>query len=337
MAMRLLTACGVVALAAVVSAAGEQYRFVQEIPVGGPGGGDYLSIDPVAHRLYVSHSTHVVVIDTERNVVAGDIPGTDGVHGLALAPDLKRGFSSNGRANTVGIVDLTTLRTVKQVPTGETPDAILYEPGRREVYSFNGKGRSATVIDAAGGTVVATIPLDAKPESGAADPEARRVYVNLQDRNAIGVIDTATHAVVARWPVSPAGDCTGMAIDAPHQRLFVGCRSGQMLMLDIASGAVVASVPIGPGVDATWYDPTRKLAFSSCGGNGTVTVAQVEPGAMTVIETVRTHPLARTMALDTVTHRLYLSSADYTDQKDDRGRPAPKPDSFKVLVYAMEK
>ncbi len=323
---------GALALAAASLAAAETYHLVATIPVGGDGGWDYLSVDSAAHRLYVSHATHVVVIDTRTNAVVGDIPDTPGVHGFALAPDLKRGFASNGREDKVSIVDLATLALVEKVPTGGNPDAILYEPGKKEVYAFNGRGRSATVIDAVKGTIVATIPLDAKPESGAADPKAGRVYVNLEDRNAIAVIDTTTHKVVETWSIAPADEPTGLAIDAEHHHLFTGAHSGEMLMLDTTTGTIVAKAPICRGVDATWYDSATKLAFSSC-GDGVTTIASVSGSTMQVAQSLQTATGSRTMALDKATHRLYFSAAEYEPPTGGQARPTMKSGSFKVLVF----
>ena len=211
-----------VAALAAVAAKGLQaqdgpYHFSKEISIGGEGGWDYLSVDPAAHRLYVSHATHIVVIDTQAGKVVGDIPDTPGVHGFAIASDLGRGFSSNGRENKVGIVDLKTLKLIQKVDTGENPDAILYEPARKEVYAFNGRGKSATVIDAQSGKVVATVPLEGKPESGQADSKAGKVYVNMEDLNAIKVIDTATHKVTETWPIAPGrgGDRHGVRRGKP--------------------------------------------------------------------------------------------------------------------------
>jgi YVTN family beta-propeller protein len=315
-----------------------QYRFLKDIPIGGEGGWDYLSTDSAGRRLYVSHATKVVVIDLDRETVVGEIADTPGVHGFAIAPDLGLGFASNGRESTVSIVDLKTLSTLAKVATGENPDAILYEPGRHEVYSFNGRGRSATVIDPKTKSVVATIPLDAKPESGAADPQAHRVYVNLEDKNAIAVIDTATRKVVETWPIAPGESATGMAFDVARHRLFVGCGNKLMLMLDSTTGKVVAQVPTGAGVDATWFDPETGLAFSSA-GEGTVTIAHEDsPDRLTVVQVLQTERSARTMALDPRTHRIYLSSAKFGPEPEtpaggQRQRPPMIPGSFHVLVF----
>ncbi|MEO7158645.1 MAG: YncE family protein [Vicinamibacterales bacterium] len=316
------------------------YSLVKEIPIGGAGGGDYLSIDPAAHRLYVSHSTRVIVIDTLQNTVVGEIKDTQGVHGFAIAADLGRGFSTNGRENTVSIVDLKTLRTLQKVPTGTTPDAVLYDPSVHEVYSMNGQGLSATVIDGRAGTVIATIPLGGKPESAAVDVKTHRVFINIEDKNTIAVVDTSTHTVVAQWPIAPGAEATGMAFDPQTRRLFVGCRNKMMLMIDSTNGKVLGSVPTGEGVDATWFDPSTRLVFSSA-REGTVTIARAEPAGLTTVEAVKTFPGARTMALDTTTHRIYLSTATYLPVPPGAAavngqapRATPVPESFRVLVFA---
>jgi DNA-binding beta-propeller fold protein YncE len=316
------------------------YHFVKEIPVGGDGGWDYLSVDSAARRLYVSHGTKVVVIDLDKDAIVGEIADTPGVHGLAVAPELKRGFASNGRENKAGIVDLETLKTLSKVDTGENPDAILYEPGHMEVYAFNGRGRSATVFEAVSGKIIATLPLSGKPEFAAADPQAGRVYNNLEDKSTVAVIDTKTHQVAATWPIAPGEEASGMAIDLANHRLFLGCHNKLMVMMDSTNGRIVATVPIGQGVDANAFDPETQLAFASC-GDGTVTVAKEEsPDKLTVVQTLATERGARTMTLDPATHKIYLASAKFEAQPEPvagapRQRPKMIPGSFKVLVYGM--
>jgi DNA-binding beta-propeller fold protein YncE len=318
------------------------YKLLKEIPVGGEGGWDYLAVDQFARRLYVSHATKVEVIDLDKEVVVGQIADTPGVHGIALAPKLGLGFTSNGRENKASIFDLKTLKTNSKVDTGENPDAILYEEGQQEVYTFNGRGHSATVFEARTGKVVATIPLSGKPEYAVSYPKAERVYCNIEDKNEVAVIDTKTHQVVSTWPIAPGEEASGMAFDAQHKRLFLGCANKLMVMLDSETGKAVASVPIGQGVDATKFDRGTRLAFCSC-GDGTVTIAQQDSAdKLTVVQTLKTAPHARTMALDPRTHKIYLSSAKFgaaTGQPSSgkKGRPSPTPGTFKVLVYGMEK
>ncbi len=325
-----------IALAVLPVCAGEsRYHLLKEIPIGGQGRWDYLFVDSPGRRLYASHDTEVVVIDVDQDQKAGEIADTPGVHGFAVAPGLQRGFSSNGRESKVSVVDLATLRTLSKVEAGQNPDAILCEPNQKEVYAFNGRSRSATVIAAATGAVVATIPLGGKPEFAACDPNAGRVYDNLEDKNAVAVIDTAKHEVVATWPIAPGESASGMAIDVEHHRLFLGCENELMVMMDSANGAVVATVPIGRRVDAVCFDPATQLAFSS-NGEGNVTIAHEDsPGKLTVVQTLRTEPGARTMALDLTTHKIYLSSAKFQPAASGK-RPAPISGTFKILVYGMD-
>lgn len=312
-------------------AADAPYRLVQEIPVGGEGGWDYLSVDPGAHRLYVTHSSKVVVVDTVEEKVVGEVADTPGVHGFALAPELGLGFASNGRDATASIVDLKTLETIATTPTGENPDAILYVPATREVWAFNGRGRSATVFEAATGVTVATVPLSGKPEFSVFEPDSGRVYVNIEDRNEVAVLDAHTHKVVATWPIAPGEAASGMAIDLEHHRLFVVCENALLLMLDSTNGRVVAKVPIGHGVDGVAYDPGTRLAFAS-NGEGTVTIAREDdPGRLSVVQTLATARSARTIALDPTTHRIYLSAAGLEPSAAGK-RPRAYPGTFRVLV-----
>jgi DNA-binding beta-propeller fold protein YncE len=338
-----LVAVGVLAIARVPGCRAEgPYHFLKEIAVGGEGGWDYLSIDETARRLYVSHATKIVVIDLDKDQVIGEIADTPGVHGFAFAPEIHRGFSSNGREAKASIVDLKTLKTLSKVDTGENPDAILYDPGQQEVYTFNGHAQSATVFEAKTGKAVATIPLPGKPEFAAADPQAGRVYDNIEDKSEVVAIDTKTHQVTNTWMIAPGEEASGMAIDLAHHRLFLGCGNKLMVMMDSSTGKVVGTVPIGDRVDANAFDPGTQFAFSS-NGDGTVTVAHEDsPDKLTVVQTLTTERGARTMALDPKTHRIYLASAKYEPQPPStpeapRQRPKILPGSFKILVYGMDK
>ena len=289
----------------------------------------------------MSHATKVVVIDLDKDQVVGEIIDTPGVHGFAVGTGLGRGFSSNGRENKVSVVDLKTLKTLSKVETGENPDAILFEPEQRQIYAFNGRGNSATVIDAESSKVVATIPLHGKPEFAAVDPKAARIYCNLEDKNAVAVLDAKEHKVVGTWPITPGEEASGMAIDLNHHRLYLGCHNKLMVMMDSTNGNVLASVPIGEGVDANAFDPGTRLAFASC-GDGTVTIAHEDsPDKLTVLQNLKTERGARTMALDPRTHHIYLSTARFepASASSEAGRQRPKmiPGTFKVLVYGMEK
>lgn len=324
---RLLSIISVIAAAVAVCQADDLYHFIKEIKVGGDGGWDYLSIDPVGRRLYVSHATKVVVIDIDNDKVVGEIANTPGVHGLAPAPELGKGFVSCGRENKAAIVDLKTLETLSKVETGQNPDGMLYDPGQQEAYLFNGRSSSATVIDAKAGKVVATIPLGGKPEFAQVDPEAGRVYDNLEDKSEVVAIDTKKHEVVNRWPIAPGESASGMAIDVAHHRIFLGCDNKMMVMMDDTTGKVIGTVPIGDGVDANAFDPGTQLAFASCGESGTTTIAHEDsPDKLTVVQVLKTEPRARTMTIDPKTHRIYLATGERNTA-----------DSFKILVYGMDK
>jgi YVTN family beta-propeller protein len=325
-------------LTVAVCRADGPYHFIKEIPVSGEGGWDALTVDSAGQRLYVSHASQVVVIDLAKDQVAGEITNTPGVHGIAVAPKLNRGFTSNGRENKVSLVDLKTLLTISKVDTGTNPDAILFEPGQNEVYAFNGRGQSATVIDAKSGKVVATIPLGGKPEFAEADPKSDRVFNNLEDKNEVAVIDTKSHQVVTNWPIAPGEEASGIAIDLKNHRLFLGCGGSKtMVMMDSTSGKVIASVPIGQGVDGSAFDPGTQLAFASC-GDGTTTIAHEDsPDKLTVVQTLTTERGARTMAIDPKTHKIYLPSAKFEAPAEGQRRGKMVPDSFKILVYGMEK
>lgn len=339
--MRLLTAVTIgctLALACGTLAAEEAYKFLSEIPIGGEGGWDILTVDPSAHRLYLSHATKVVVVDLEKNALAGEINDTPGVHGFIAVPELGRGFSTNGKENKASVVDLKTLRTISKVDTGANPDALAYDPKRAEVYVFNHSGKTATVIDAKSAAAVATIELGGSPEFPAADPDAGRVYINLEDTNEVAAIDTAKREVIARWPLAPGQEPTGIALDAPHHRLFAACHNKMLVMLDTNTGKVVTTVPIGAGVDGCAFDEATQLVFASC-GEGVTTIAKEEsPQKLNVIQTLKTERSARTIALDSATHEIYLPSAQFQPAPSPSpgsspARPAIVPNSLKLLVY----
>lgn len=299
------------------------YRFIKEISIGGKAQWDYLKVDPDAQRLYVTHGTAVEVIDLQKDTIIGQIEDTPGVHGVALSPKLGRVFTSNGKENKASIVDAKTLKTLQKVDTGANPDSILYEPVQNEVYTFNGRGQSATVFNAESGEVTATIDLGGKPEFSATDTNTSCIYCNLEDKSEVAVIDIKTHHVVNHWPIAPGQSASGMDIDLERHRLFLGCDNQKMVMMDSFTGKVITTVPIGSGVDANAFDSATQLAFSSNGHDGTTTIAKEEtPEKLTVIQVLKTEKGARTMALDTTTHYIYL--------------PAPAP-NFRVLVYGPAK
>jgi DNA-binding beta-propeller fold protein YncE len=285
------------------------HAIIQKIPIPGQGGWDYLAVDEGARRLYVSHGTQVEVLDIDSKSLVGTIPNTPGVHGIAVAPELGRGFISNGQASTVTIFDLKTLKKIGDVPTGKKPDAIIYDPATSAVFAFNGDSESSTVISAADGKVAGTIPLGGGPEFAVADGKGF-VYDNLEDKSQVLKIDARKRTVEQRWPVAPCEAPSSMAMDRANHRLFIGCRSRIMAVLDSESGKVVATLPIGDHVDATAFDEDSRLIFFS-NGEGTISVIhQDSPDQYSVVETVKTLPRAKTMALDPKTHQLFLSTAE---------------------------
>ncbi len=313
------------------------YKVIDRIKIGGDGGWDYLLADGGSQRLYVSHATHVVVIDTKKNEVVGDIPNTPGVHGIALAPKLGRGWTSNGRSNTVTVFDLKTLKILDTIPVQATnPDAILYDPYSEHVFTFNGRSSNATAIDARTNAVIGTIALEGKPEFAVTDLHGK-IYVNIEDKNQVKEFDAKTLKVLSTWSLAPGEEPSGLAIDRKHNRLFSVCGNKMMIVLDAKSGKVVASVPTGDGTDAAAFDPATEFAFSS-NGEGTVTVIHEDSQEkFSVVENVATQRGSRTMTLDEVSHRLYLSGATFgpapaPTSERPRPRPQMQPDSFMVLV-----
>jgi DNA-binding beta-propeller fold protein YncE len=337
--MKTLVSCALFFAAAAI-AADPGYRVLRKLPLGGDGFWDYLTVDGANRRLYISRGTHVMVLDLDTEKLAGDIPDTPGVHGIAVAPELNRGFTSNGREDTASIFDLKTLKTIGRVKTGKNPDAILYDPASKRVFTFNGRSADATVFEAATGEVIATIPLGGKPEFAAADGEGR-VWVNIEDKSEIVEIDSRKAAVAKRSPLTPCEEPSGMGLDARHRRTFSGCHNAILAIFDADQGKVIATPPIGNGVDGNGFDAGRSLAFSS-NGDGTLTVVrESSPGHFEVAETVKTQRGARTMAVDPKTHRIYLPTAEFGPPPPatpdvPRPRPTMIPGSFVVLVVGNE-
>lgn len=324
-------------LAAVAIAnGGPGYKVVNTYKLGGDGGWDYLIADSSARRLYISRATHVMVIDLDSGKAVGDIADTPGVHGIALAAELNRGFVSNGREGTVSIFDLKTLATTSKVKAGENPDAIIYDPASKRVFAFNGRSHDATAIDATNGTVLATIKLDGKPEFAVADGNGE-VFVNIEDKSELTAIDSNKLEVKAKWPLAPCEEPSGLSMDKKNRRLFAGCDNKMMAVVNADTGRVVTTLPIGEGVDATAFDDGTGLAFASC-GEGVLTVVREEsPDKFSVAENVPTQAGARTMALDSRTHNVYVVTAKFgPPPAPSADNPHPRrtilPDSFVVLV-----
>jgi YVTN family beta-propeller protein len=292
-----------------VYASDSTYSVIKKIPIPGQGSWDYLTIDEAARRLYVSHGTQVEVLDIDSGAIVGKIENTQGVHGIAIAPDIGRGFVSDGQSSTVTIFDLKTLKSIAEVPTGKKPDAIIYDPATSRIFAFNGGSNSATVIEGKDGKVAGTIDLSGGPEFAAADGNGY-VYNNLEDESLVLKINSRTLKVEQRWPTAPCASPSSMAIDRANRRLFVGCRSKVMAVMNADTGHVITTLPIGDHVDATAFDAGTRLIFNS-NGEGTVTVIHQDgPDKYSVAETVKTLPRAKTSALDPKTHQLFLSTAE---------------------------
>jgi DNA-binding beta-propeller fold protein YncE len=314
-------------LAAVASE--KDYKVVKTWKLGGDGGWDDLTVDSAGHRLFISRATRVMVIDTETGKQVGEIPDTAGVHGIALDPEIGRGFTSNGREDTVTVFDLKSLAVEKKIKVGSGPDAILYDPFSKRVFTFNGKGHNITAVDAAKGEVVGNIELAGKPEFAATD-EKGTVFVNLEDTSELVAFDPQKLTVRSRWKLADCEEPSGLAIDAKKRRLFAGCSgSKKVAVVDADNGKVVASPAIGEGCDGTRFDADRGLAFASA-GDGTITVIKEDGGdKFSVAQTVSTQKGARTMAVDEKTHQLFTVTANVTGTRPNR---IVEPDSFVVLV-----
>src|SRR5580700_2689124 len=315
------------------------YHQVKKIAIPGDGFWDYLITDPDTGRIFVSHGTEVDVVDGKKGEVAGKITGLKLVHGIAIAREFHHGFISDGGANTVVVFDMTTLAKVGEVAAGMNPDGIIYDPGSKRVFAFNGRSGSATAVDAEKGTLAGTVTLEGKPEFPAPDGKGH-VYVNIENKSEVMDIDAKALMVVHKWPLAPCEEPSGMAMDTKTRRLFSGCDNKMMAVMDADTGKVVTTVPIGDGVDATWFDPGMKYVLNSCGQDGVLTVIHEDsPDKYTVVENVPTAKGARTMALDPKTHTVYLALAEVQmlppAEGDAKGRPRRKvvPGTFGLLEF----
>jgi YVTN family beta-propeller protein len=315
-----------------------RYHLVSKIEIGGEGGWDYVFDDSDARRLYVSHATRVVVVDTDTEKVVGEILNLKGVHGIAIADEFGRGFISDGRDNSVVVFDTKTLKTLDTVKVGTNPDCIIYDPATKRIFAFNRGGSSVTAIDAKDGKTVGTAELGGHPEFATSDANGS-VFVNLDDKSEVVAIDAKSVTVKAHWSLAPDGeDPSGMAIDRKARRLFVVCGNKKMVVLNADTGKAVTAVTTGDGTDAAGFDDKDKLAFSS-NGEGTLTVVREDSkDKFSVAENVTTQRGARTMAVDHRTHKVYLPTAQFGETPaptKERPRPRPPiiPNTFVILVY----
>ena len=316
--------------------AGPGYHVLKSYLIGGTDGWDYVALDSVHHRLFIARQTRISVLDPGSGKLLGQVTGLSGAHGTAFAYDVDRGFATSGRDSTVTMFNLETYKVLGRLKADEDADAVLYDPATKRIYTMNGDANTSTVIDPAAGKVVGTIRLGGKPEFAVSAGDGM-LYANLEDKASIAEIDAKAMKVVRKWPMAPCASPTGLAIDRQHHRLFSGCRNRVMAISDAHAGRLLATLPIGAGVDGNAYDPGTGFAFSS-NGDGTLTVVREEaPGKFSVAETVPTMTGARTMALDPTTHTLYLVGAQFGPLPDSgsgtgRRRPPVLPNSFTLLV-----
>jgi hypothetical protein len=321
-------------LVAAPAAAQTEWTVTKTFQIGGQGGWDYLTLDPQTHRLFVPRSTHTMVIDTESGTIIADIPGQKNAHGVALAPAVGRGFISDGGGDgAIVIFDLKTYAVLGTLVAKPDADGIIFDSTSGHVLVVSGRGKAlmsfAPDIDPNAGKIDSAIDLRGEPEFLAADP-AGRVYINLMDTNEVAVVDLKARKVVAHWPVAPGGKPVGMSIDTEKRRLFIGCRGPQkLIVMSTVDGKVLADLPIGESVDATKLDAGQ--AFASTAGGVLSVASETSPGVFAIVQSVKTGPGARTMAVDPTIHRIYLPTANYDEPKP--GAPArPKPGTFKILV-----
>jgi YVTN family beta-propeller protein len=313
------------------------YHLIKKLNLGGSGGWDYLYVDSEARRLYVSRSSHVVVVDVDSGKVIGDIPNTNGVHGIAIAPDLGRGFTSNGRDSSVTIFDLKSLLQIGSVKVEKNPDAILYDTSTHRVFAFNRGSSSASAIDAKTSIVAGTIALGGHPEFAVADGNGM-IYVNLDDRSEIVALDSRKLETRSRWTLSPGESPSGLAIDQKHHKLFSVCENKKMIVLNTNDGGIIAAVPIGEGPDAAGFDSETQFAFSS-NGEGTLTIVHEDSAdKFNAVENIPTQRGARTMAIDVKTHNIFLATAQFGPAPEPtpehpHPRPSIIPETFVILVF----
>lgn len=324
---------GLLSCAADAATSATPLSVIQRLPLGGTGGWDYLSFDAQRQHLFVSRGDRVLVIDTRQMHQVGSIDNTSGVHGIAIAQDLKQGFVSDGLTASVTVFDLDSLKTVATIDgTGEKPDAIVYEPGSHRVWTFNGKSHNASVIDPVAKRVIDTVALPGKPEFAVTDADGH-IFVNIEDRSELVQIDAGSHKVLQTWSLAPCESPSGLAIDVAHHRLFSVCDNEKMAVTDSVTGHLVTTVPIGSGPDAVVFDAGDATVYSSNGESGTITaVHEDDSDHFSVKATVPTQLSARTLALDPQQHRLYLSAATLGKDQPAGQRPSMVPGSFVLLV-----
>lgn len=308
------------------------YRITRTFSLGGNGGWDYIVPDPPTHRLFIGRSDRLMVVDENDGKLLGEITGIRGAHGAAIVPSEGRGFATAGEGKEIVMFDLQTYKTLGTIPAAEDADAIIYDEASHRVLSFNGDANNTTIVDPKAGKLVINLALGGKPEYGASAGDGK-VYVNLTDKAEIVEVDAKAAKVLRRWPTTGCTNPVAMAIDTKNHRLFSGCRSGVMAVSDYQAGKVVATAPIGTGVDGAGYEPASGNAFAS-NGEGTLTVIhQDTPDKYTVVQTLQTQPGSRNMGLDSTTHRIFLAAAKFGPAPaSGRGRGPMQAGSFGLLV-----
>jgi YVTN family beta-propeller protein len=312
----------------------QNFHISASFPIKSSGGWDYLSLEPGTNKLYVSHGTQVNILDENTGDSLGVIEGTTGVHGIAFDKAHGKGFTSNGRLNNVSVFDLATYKVLAQVPTGQNPDAIMYEPFTKRIITCNGRGKNLSIIDPGSNLTTDSIDLGGKPETAVSDGKGK-LYVNIEDKNEIAVIDLQSFKVTERWPVGPGEEPTGLSFDKVTNRLFAACGNKYLIVLDASSGKIAASLPIGDGCDGVAFDANTKNIFTS-NGEGTITIYhEKDNGDLELTGTVPTKRGARTITLNDKTHRIYLPTADIETGTEPGTRPKMIPGSFQVLVVSQ--
>jgi len=327
----MILCAGMLSRAASPAPGSSGYHLIKSVPVPGDEGWDYLNVDADARRVYISHGSHVVVLNADTYAIEGDIPDTAGVHGIALAPDLGRGFVSAGRTNTAVIFDIKSLKTVGTAKTDANPDAIVYDSVTKRVFTLNGRGQNTTAINAADGTVAGTLALGGKPEFAVADGKGS-IFVNIEDKSELVQFDAQKLTETHRWPLAPCKSPSGLSMDLKSRRLFSVCDEKVMAVVNADTGKVVATPEICQGPDASAFDPATDYAFASCGDGNLTVIHEDSPDKFTVVENVPTKRSARTMGLDLKTHNIFLSSAEFDPPAPGERRGKMKPGSFAILV-----
>jgi YVTN family beta-propeller protein len=333
----LLFSCATFASCLVLQPAAAQnpsgFQVTKTFKIASPGGWDYIAVGP-DEKVYVSHGTQVNILDQKTGDSAGVIPNTTGVHGIAFDKALGKGFTSNGRLNTVTVFDLKTAKVLGQIPTGQNPDAIMFDPFSNKIITCNGRSNDLSVIDPVAGHVVATIPVEGKPETAVSDGSGK-IFINIEDKNKIAVVDITANKVVNSWSIAPGDGPTGLAIDIKTKRLFAGCDK-QLIVVDATNGNIVDKLPIGDGCDGVGFDDGLQYVFASCGEGKLTIIKENSASSFTVIDNVPTKRSARTCAVDARTHEVFLSAAD-TQPGPAGERPKVIPGTFQVLVVSKGK